>query len=130
MGEHLLHVWMLMAFLIGAAVGSGLNVCIYRIPLEKSTLWPLGSRCGSCFQPIRSYDNLPLISYWVLRGRCRTCGAPFSCRYFVVELLTGLAFVALFYLDVVVNIHGIPTFEAQKFAIRLGAVPLEGWCLW
>jgi leader peptidase (prepilin peptidase)/N-methyltransferase len=86
-------------------VGSFLNVCIYRLPKEKSPLWPLGSRCGSCFQPIRWYDNLPLLSYWRLRGRCRTCGAAFSVRYFCIELLTALGFVGLFYVEVVYNVH-------------------------
>ena len=64
-------------FVIGAIVGSFLNVCVARLPFEKSILWP-GSRCGRCFQPIRCYDNIPLLGYWLLRGRCRTCGQPFS----------------------------------------------------
>src|SRR5215471_344015 len=93
-------------FIIGTMVGSFLNVCIYRIPLEKSIFWP-GSRCGHCFQRIRWYDNLPVISYLILRGRCRTCKAPFSARYLLVELLTGLAFAGLFYIEVVVNINSL-----------------------
>ena len=99
-----------MVFLIGAVVGSFLNVCIYRLPLEKSPLWPLSSRCGHCLQPVRSLDNLPLISYWLLRGRCRTCTAPYSIRYFFVELFTALAFLGLFHLECVVNVH---KFNAQ-----------------
>jgi leader peptidase (prepilin peptidase)/N-methyltransferase len=93
------------AFLIGAVVGSFLNVCIYRLPLEKSIIWPMASHCGSCWQPIAWFDNIPLISYWLLRGRCRTCGARFSSRYFFVELLTGLGLAGLFYLEAVRNIH-------------------------
>src|SRR5579872_4961937 len=92
----------LTVFAVGAAVGSFLNVCVYRIPYERSFLWP-GSRCGSCLQPIRWYDNLPLLSYWILRGRCRSCGARFSIRYFFVELLTALAFAGLYYLEVYRN---------------------------
>ena len=70
-------LWLIFFFCVGAAVGSFLNVCIYRLPLERSLVWP-GSRCGYCLQVIRWYDNIPLVSYWVLRGRCRTCGATFS----------------------------------------------------
>jgi leader peptidase (prepilin peptidase)/N-methyltransferase len=111
-----------MIFLIGAAVGSFLNVCIYRLPLEKSPLWPLSSRCGQCLQPVRALDNLPLVSYWLLRGRCRTCAAPFSVRYFFVELGTAAAFTGLFYLECVVNVH---RFNAQL----LGQQPAHVACL-
>src|SRR5262249_54090573 len=86
--------WVGMVFILGAGVGSFLNVCAYRLPYEKSVLWP-GSRCGSCFQAIRWYDNVPLLSYWLRRGRCRSCGASFSSRYFFVELFTGAAFAGL-----------------------------------
>src|SRR4051812_46826913 len=105
--EPLLIFWLFTAFLAGVCVGSFLNVVIARLPLEKSLLWP-GSRCGSCYQPVRMYDNIPLLSYLVLRGRCRTCGARFSPRYLIVELVTGLGFAGLFYLEVVRNIHGWP----------------------
>ena len=96
------------AFVLGAIIGSFLNVCIARLPQEKSLLWPPGSRCGHCFQPVHWYDNIPLVSYWVLRGRCRSCGASFSSRYFFVELATALGFVGLFYLVVVANVHELP----------------------
>ena len=102
MSPMLLFIFVIV-FLIGASVGSFLNVCVYRLPLEKSVLWP-GSRCGSCYQPIRWYDNIPLLSYWLLRGRCRDCGATFSARYFWIELLTALGFVGLFYIEVVRNV--------------------------
>jgi leader peptidase (prepilin peptidase)/N-methyltransferase len=98
--------WLLWiaVFIVGAIVGSFLNVCIYRLPLEKSILWP-GSRCGHCLQPIRWYDNIPLVSYWVLRGRCRACGASYSIRYFLIELLTAACFAGLFYLEYIQNIY-------------------------
>jgi leader peptidase (prepilin peptidase)/N-methyltransferase len=99
--------WLTFAFVFGLAVGSFLNVCVARLPYEKSLLWP-GSRCASCLQPIRWYDNLPVVSYLVLRGRCRTCGASFSIRYLLVELFTGLAFLGLFYLEMVANCLGLP----------------------
>lgn len=119
---------------LGAIVGSFLNVCIYRIPLEKSILWP-GSHCGHCFQPIRWYDNVPLISYWVLRGCCRACSATFSMRYFLIELFTGGCFAGLFYLDVLENVTGLPILNAvhQQVAgdhfrsIQLPLIPAAGW---
>lgn len=83
-------------FILGAMVGSLLNVCIYRMPLEKSLWWP-GSRCGNCYQPVKKLDNLPLISYWRLGGECRTCGMQFSSRYFWIELFTALLFATTFF---------------------------------
>jgi leader peptidase (prepilin peptidase)/N-methyltransferase len=99
--------WFLLAvvFVLGAFIGSFLNVCIYRLPLEKSVLWPPRSHCGHCLQPIRWYDNIPLVSYWVLGGRCRVCGAKYSIRYFFIELLTAGCFAGLFYLEYIQNIH-------------------------
>jgi leader peptidase (prepilin peptidase)/N-methyltransferase len=104
---------LVMMFVLGTIVGSLLNVCIYRLPLEKSILWP-GSHCGHCFQPIRWYDNIPLISYVVLLGRCRTCGKHYSIRYFFIELFTGLCFAGLFYLEVVENIHQIDALAPER----------------
>jgi len=88
----MLHAWL---FVLGACVGSFLNVCIYRLPRGKPLSWP-GSRCGSCFTKIPAGENLPVVGYWLLGGRCPRCKATFSMRYFAVELFTGLAFVALF----------------------------------
>src|SRR6516164_1670370 len=122
----LIYYWLIAAFVLGAVVGSLLNVCIARLPLEKSILWP-GSRCGNCLQPIRWYDNIPLVSYWVLRGRCRNCGARFSVRYFLIELLTGLGFAGLFYAEIVANIHDLPFFKNQAWFIRAGQIPWQGW---
>ena len=73
-------------------VGSFLNVLIARLPYEKSIIWP-SSRCFACFRPIRPLDNIPILGYLRLRGRCRHCGAQFSSRYLWVELGTGLAFL-------------------------------------
>src|SRR5262245_47143271 len=110
--------WLITLFLLGACVGSFLNVCIYRMPLEKSVLWP-GSRCGHCLQAIRWYDNLPLVSYLLLRGRCRDCGVKFSLRYFGIEVLTGLCLAGLFYLDVYENLPHIPALNVVNNAWRL-----------
>jgi leader peptidase (prepilin peptidase)/N-methyltransferase len=81
-----------LAFLLGAIVGSFLNVCIYRIPAEKSIVTP-GSHCA-CGKPIAWFDNIPILSWFMLRGRARCCGRPYSFRYVFVELLTGLLFLA------------------------------------
>jgi leader peptidase (prepilin peptidase)/N-methyltransferase len=102
-------VSLVAAFILGAVLGSFINVCIYRLPLEKSIIWPMASYCGHCWQPVRWYDNIPLVSYWLLLGRCRICKAPFSFRYFFVELLTALCFCGLFYLEVIRNIHQLDT---------------------
>jgi leader peptidase (prepilin peptidase)/N-methyltransferase len=104
---------LVFVLVIGAAIGSFLNVCIYRLPLEKSLLWP-ESRCGNCLRPIRWYDNIPLVSYWLLRGRCRDCKTPFSVRYFFVELGTALAFAGLFYLEVRRNVLAIPFIDKHQ----------------
>jgi len=82
----------LAAALFGAIVGSFLNVCIYRIPAEQSIVTP-GSHCA-CGQPIKWYDNLPVLSWFILRGRARCCGRPYSFRYPFVELLTAALFLA------------------------------------
>lgn len=115
---------MLVVFVVGAIVGSFLNVCIYRMPLEKSFLWPTTSRCGHCLQPIRWYDNIPLLSYWLLRGRCRTCGAGFSIRYFFVELLTACSFAGLFYLDFLDNVQGLNEQVLGEFRFDLGRLAI------
>jgi leader peptidase (prepilin peptidase)/N-methyltransferase len=78
--------------LLGLSLGSFLNVCIYRIPHKKSILHP-GSSCPKCETKIRFYDNIPVLSYVMLRGRCRSCGAAISLQYPLVELLTAALLV-------------------------------------
>jgi len=93
-------------FLIGTVVGSFLNVCIYRIPWQKSVIWP-GSRCPICYGEIAARDNIPLISWIALRGECRSCGAPISVRYPLVEGLVGILFVAAYIIDVIGGPRGL-----------------------
>lgn len=81
-----------VAFVFGACIGSFLNVCIYRIPAEKSVVRP-GSHCA-CGQAIAWHDNIPIFSWLLLRGRARCCGRSFSVRYPAIELLTALLFLA------------------------------------
>lgn len=85
-----------LAFVFGACWGSFANVAIYRWPREMSVARP-ASHCFSCGQPIRWYDNLPVLGWVLLRGKARCCGAPFSPRYALVELLTGLLFLAVWW---------------------------------
>jgi leader peptidase (prepilin peptidase) / N-methyltransferase len=80
---------------IGLAVGSFLNVCIHRLPRGRSIVWP-SSRCAACDRPLSWYENIPILSYAALRGRCRTCRAWSSIRYPVVEAITAAAFVLQF----------------------------------
>jgi len=84
---------LLVYALLGLIIGSFLNVCIYRIPLGKSIVFP-GSGCPNCGKAIRFYDNIPILSYLLLRGKCRFCGERISVQYPIVELLTGIAFYA------------------------------------
>src|SRR5215212_1078794 len=92
-----LPVWLTCVFVavFGAIIGSFLNVVIHRLPREESIVFP-NSRCPSCQAQIRAYDNLPIISYLILRGRCRACRAPISPRYTAVEALTALLWAAVF----------------------------------
>jgi leader peptidase (prepilin peptidase)/N-methyltransferase len=84
----------LLAGLFGLLIGSFLNVCIYRWPRDLSVVRPR-SRCTRCERQIAWYDNVPLVSYAVLRGRCRYCAASIPWRYPAVELLTALSFAAI-----------------------------------
>ncbi|HNW45459.1 MAG TPA: prepilin peptidase [Elusimicrobiales bacterium] len=82
-------IYIAFAFVMGLAVGSFLNVCISRLPKDESIVFPT-SHCPLCRAPIKFYDNIPLISFAVLRGRCRACRAPISVKYPVVELAAGV----------------------------------------
>jgi leader peptidase (prepilin peptidase)/N-methyltransferase len=95
--EHPTHdfFFSIFAFLLGAAVGSFLNVCIYRWPVDLSINRPRRSFCPACKQPIPWYQNLPLVSWLVLGGRCANCDTRISFRYFAVELVTALFFLAI-----------------------------------
>ncbi len=85
---------MIFAFLFGLCVGSFINVCIYRIPDRKSIVTP-PSGCTSCGKKIKFYDNIPVLSYLILRGRCRYCNESISIMYPLVEIVTGLLSMAL-----------------------------------
>ena len=87
----------MFAAAFGAVIGSFLNVCIYRIPTGRSVVSP-GSACGSCGHMLAWYENIPVVSYVVLRGRCRACRSPISLRYPFVEILTAAMFAGAWWL--------------------------------
>lgn len=90
-------------FAIGTVVGSFLNVCIYRIPWQKSVIWP-ASHCPRCVRPIAPQDNVPVLSWLALRGECRNCGQAIAVRYPLVEALVGLLFAGVYIADVVYGV--------------------------
>ena len=112
-------IWFVFTFAFGCCVGSFLNVVIYRLPQDKSLIRP-GSFCPACGKHIRFYDNIPLVSWVLLRAKCRYCKAPISLRYFIIEFLTGLVFVGLFYLYFRADIRsGMGTFFGGGWFIYL-----------
>jgi leader peptidase (prepilin peptidase)/N-methyltransferase len=105
------------AFAWGAIWGSFANVVIYRVPREMSVVKPR-SRCGACETPISAWDNIPILSYLLLRGRCRKCGEPFAVRYLMVEVLCGVLSFALW-----IQVVHVPL-------LRADSTNLVAWFLW
>jgi leader peptidase (prepilin peptidase)/N-methyltransferase len=103
--------------LLGLAVGSFLNVCIHRLPSRSSVVSP-GSRCPSCDYALGWADNIPVVSYVMLRGRCRSCKAPISLRYPIVELLTMGVFVLNF------HVFGAGPILVPKLVLSCGMIVL------
>jgi len=114
-------------FAIGAVVGSFLNVVIARVPKGQSIVSP-GSRCPRCGSPIAWYDNLPILSFILLRARCRKCGLPISPRYPLVELLTGVLAVAVFRHDGPGWI-AVGDFGFVATLVALAYIDLDTWLL-
>lgn len=85
----------IVAFIVGSCIGSFLNVCIYRLPKDKSIIRP-ASFCPHCNKPIKWFDNIPIVSYCLLKGKCRSCKGKISLRYFLVELITACIFLFLY----------------------------------
>jgi leader peptidase (prepilin peptidase)/N-methyltransferase len=113
----------LVAFIFGICIGSFLNVVIYRLPMNRSLVSP-GSHCPECGNPVRFYDNIPLVSWLLLFGLCRDCGVSISSRYFIIEGITGVLTMA------VALTYG-PTVEALLYGtlvwilIAVAAIDLE-----
>lgn len=118
--------WCFAVFILGLIIGSFLNVLIARLPYEKSIIWP-SSRCFVCFKPIRFTDNLPIIGYLWLGGKCRNCQAPYSSRYLWVELGTGVGFLALFLVEIVYNLHQIPSLRYDFKNAANFQLPWQFW---
>ncbi len=117
-------IWLPFVFAWGSCIGSFLNVVIYRLPLDKSIVNP-PSACPKCGKHIRFYDNIPLVSWLLLGRKCRFCKTPISPRYFVIELLTGLLFLGLFFLYFDTNfISSIPPLLKGGWLIYLAHIIL------
>jgi leader peptidase (prepilin peptidase)/N-methyltransferase len=115
--QHAVHAVLgAVLFVIGSLVGSFVNVCVYRIPWQKSILWP-ASHCPRCLRPVAARDNLPIIGWMLLGGRCRWCGQAISIRYPLVEALVGTLFVAVYLADVVL---GAPRLLDTASFMRMG----------
>ena len=108
--------WYAFIGLLGLCIGSFANVIIHRWPAEESIVHPR-SRCPQCKTPLKFYDNIPVISWILLRGKCRACGAAISSRYMFVELLTGVLFVSVFY------VHGFSWLTLEYLIFVSGIVP-------
>jgi leader peptidase (prepilin peptidase)/N-methyltransferase len=109
-------IWLfplVVVFVLGAIIGSFLNVVIHRYPREQSIVFP-GSRCPECFTPIKPYDNIPILSWLLLMGRCRSCKAPISAQYILVELAN-----ALFYVAAYLHVGLSPTFFALAAIVSM-----------
>jgi leader peptidase (prepilin peptidase)/N-methyltransferase len=111
------------AFALGAVVGSFLNVCIHRIPADESVVRP-GSRCPECRTPIAWYDNVPIVSWLVLRARCRRCGAGIAARYPMVEALAGLLAVAAL-VRIGPTAHGVAAFAFTAALLLITFIDLD-----
>ena len=105
-------------FLIGGAVGSFLNVVVYRLPAGKSLVYP-GSHCPRCNHPIRWYDNVPILGWIVLRGRCRDCGGRISVRYPTIEAITAAMFLAV---GVIEGLSGGANLPPRPVAVADGVI--------
>lgn len=134
-------IWFVFIFAFGCCVGSFLNVVVYRLPRDKSITTP-SSACPACGRGIRFYDNIPLLSWLILGGKCRYCKALISLRYFVIELLTGLVFTGLFILYFHIALRrGLGTFLSGGWFVYLlhiillaaliaaSAIDLERWVI-
>jgi leader peptidase (prepilin peptidase)/N-methyltransferase len=126
-----------VAAIFGAVWGSFFNVCIARVPLGQSIVRP-GSRCGACGAPVRAFDNVPILSYFWLRGRCRACAAPFSLRYPLVEVLGALLAAVLWWQVVAADPTGVLAVRLARFAydfafvgtlVVLSFIDLATWLL-
>jgi leader peptidase (prepilin peptidase) / N-methyltransferase len=118
----------IIIFIFGIAIGSFLNVCIYRVPLNQSIVKPR-SHCPKCNHLIAWYDNIPLLSYLILRGKCRYCKVPISIRYFIVEFITGVLFVLIVRQFQMINFASMTYLIVVSSLIALSFIDLDHFIL-
>ncbi|MHC5539859.1 prepilin peptidase [Singulisphaera rosea] len=128
----LVGLWLLA---LGTVVGSFINVCVFRIPFQKSLIWP-GSHCPKCWNSIPARDNIPILGWLALGGKCRSCHDPISARYPLVEALVGIFYLALFVVDVIygprswageapVGLFGVWFYHAILIALLVAATFID-----
>ena len=122
-------IWCVGVFVLGLSAGSFLQVAAVRLPYEKSLLWP-GSHCMSCLRAIAWHDNIPVVGWLLLQGKCRNCKATFSVRYLLVEIFAGLGFLTLFVLEVVLDVRGVGWWRQYNWTLQSGLVPWQAWLVW
>ena len=113
----------IIVLILGIIIGSFLNVCIYRIPKGESIIYP-PSYCEKCGVNIKLYDLIPVISYMILRGKCRCCKSKISLRYPLIELITGILFLSIYYLCGL-NLNFIKYIIFVSFIIIIGLIDLD-----
>ena len=114
-------IWIVCGFLLGLIIGSFANVVIYRLPRGRSVVWP-SSACFHCARRLAAWELVPVFSWLVLRGRCRSCGEPISGRYIFVELLCGVLFAAM-----VLHTPTLSAVPLMSFAFVLLTVSFIDW---
>ena len=134
-------IWFVFVFANGCCIGSFLNVVVYRMPRDKSLMWP-PSACPACNKHIHVYDNIPMLSWLILGGKCRFCKSPVSPRYFIIEMLTAVLWLGLFILYFSVDLReGMPAVLGGGWLVYLlhiillsafiaaSAIDLELWII-
>ena len=114
----------LFLFIIGSAIGSFLNVVIYRVPLQKSIITPPSS-CPKCNTKIKPYHNIPILGWIILKGKCANCKEPISIRYPIIEFLTGILAVALYYKLKTIDIFFIIDFAIFATLLALSVIDID-----
>ena len=116
-----------LTFIFGICIGSFLNVCIYRLPHSQSIVFP-PSACPECRVPIRLYDNIPILSYIFLKGKCRSCNTPISIRYPLVELMAGL-FATSVYLKFGISFEALIIYCFIASLIIIIYIDIDHWII-
>ncbi|MCE7870131.1 prepilin peptidase [bacterium CPR1] len=119
---------LVVVFLFGSLVGSFLNVVIYRTPLERSIVLP-GSACTTCGTPLKWWHNIPILSYFLLGGRCAYCSSSYSSRYMLIEVFVGASATALFWFYAGPSLGFFATFALFGFCLAVFFTDLDHWII-